>query len=42
MTATVTPTCARCDHLHTVPWRTCDTETQCDALAREDERTWGR
>lgn len=33
---------ARCGHQHGVPWQTCDTEADCDRLAREDERTWGR
>lgn len=31
-----------CDHAHGVGYRTCDTETDCISLRREDERRWGR
>ncbi|MER7070944.1 hypothetical protein [Terrabacter sp. NPDC000476] len=33
---------ADCDHAHSVPWRTCDTEVDCLSLRREEEWTWGR
>lgn len=33
---------SRCDHIHGAAYRTCYSEAQCDSLARDDERTWGR
>lgn len=31
---------ADCDHLHGLPWRTCDTEADCISLRRESEPRW--
>jgi hypothetical protein len=31
---------ADCDHEHTLPWQTCDTEAECLSLRREDARKW--
>jgi hypothetical protein len=32
---------ADCDHQHSVPWRTCDTENDCLSLRREEARIGG-
>lgn len=32
---------ADCDHVQTLPWRTCDTEADCRSLRREEARAAG-